>query len=248
MGLIESFRDSAKLNFGSSGIIFPPTTVTNLGDYGFYKQGNFHVVDNIFKKTKTSVNDFINDRLEESPAFNIILNNKEATSVLTEIKGEFEQIAGVEIAFSLNSSSGFVAQLTNLQTESIFLNDELERLLKSLKDDGLWKNSYKFVWQLWRTELKFAFAQTKESKIVLSAAVNKAITEIANLNLNFNYAKSSGTSGNLWAKEGVLSTPIANFARYNIFGTAKPEFKSKIFERDAEPFVKDVIIPDNSWD
>lgn len=247
MGLSESFRDSVKSNLGSAGIIFPPTSVANLGDYGFYNQGVFSVVDNIFKRTGTNVNDFINDKIDESPAFNYLLHNKEATSIATQIKGDVNEVIGVEIAYSFNSQSGFVAQLSNTRTGSIFLNDELKKLLQSLKDNELWKNSYRFVWQIWETELKFAFAQSTTSTAVLSAALDKAVIKHADLNLEFNFMKSSGTSGNLWAKDGVVATPIANFAKYNMFGTVKPQYKNALFENNAQPFVEDTIIPDNSW-
>lgn len=248
MSLKESFRESVKKNLGSAAIIFPPTSKVQLGDYGFYNQGDFFVVGNLFVKSGTHVNDFINDKIEESPAFNYLINNKEATSLPIEIKGEVNELVGVDVEYSFNSESGFLAHLTNTRTGSIYLNDDLKNILKSLKNDGSWKNSYKFVWQIWETELKFAFAQSKESKVVLSAKVSQEVSQIADLKFDFNFIKSRATNGEFWSKEGVKSTPIANFARYNMFGSVKPQFTNKMSVSDTKPFQEDTIIPDNSWE
>lgn len=246
MGLLESYKEAMKEHFGSAGVIFPPTSNVRLGDYGFYQNGQFTAVDNVFKQSNKNLEDFINNSLGNSSSYNFLITNKEATSTTTEISGNTNSLQA-EISYSLNSESGFVIQLMKVRTTSIFLNSDFKNLLKSLRERGLWKNSYRFVWQVWEADIKFTSAKSSQAKVVISAIGSKELTNLADFSLTFNHLKSSSVSVDFWKNDNVKSIPLANFGRFNIFGSPKPVKNLSPIVEDMKPFDEEVIIPDNSW-
>lgn len=202
--------------FPISAGLAPQFCLLQLGDYGWYVEGQFIKRGNLFEEYELNPTEFLAYQLSESDVKSYLLVSSNAQVVEEETLVNVEGVLYGALNIQFSRGLGLLVHLRQVRNEMLRLDQCIQTLIEDRIRHDLWEDDYRLVWHReLATAAQFAHTETEQGGIMsLHGRIEGPYMKYSELLLIPNLPACENINLSGWTSTPEPCTPLVSLVRY----------------------------------